>query len=374
MSLAASKDAIGEVTDLLRTRISARAAVNVEVGRPEAATGGQSGPKLNLFLFQLEFDPHLKNRPLDEGQAPPLWMVLRYLLTAFDEGKESDSVSAHRLLGQGLAALQELNFIESPAAPLSSNPEPLKITFDAADAELLSKIMQGSDEKYRISAAFQVRPVMIMPDTEPAYALPVQSVGPPSDPGPFMMPSMGPRLRSVTPERFEAGAMLSLKGDGVDGMLDLVWLGPASFPVIAAREGEVRTVIPADTVLSPGSYPVSVSRPLPNGRPFMSDALMATLVPIVTGVVVGVLTPNAGNLYGDVTFSGTQLGGPDDVIVAAFYSGAGVVLMLEVTGTAAQTTLTASVPLEDALPPGDYRLILRVNGAQANLAPVVHWS
>ncbi len=373
MTLAASKDAIGEVTDLLRTRISARASVNVDVGRPEAATAS-AGPKLNLFLFQIEFDPHLKNHPLDDGQAPPLWMVLRYLLTAFDEHKESDSVIAHRLLGQGLAALQELNFIDSSVAALSSNPEPLKISFDPADVEMLSKIMQGSDEKYRISAAFQVRPVMIMPEVTPSYALPVLSVGPPAQPGVFVMPSMGPRLASVSPERFEAGATLSLRGDDLSSAVDQVWVGPASFPVTGAREGEVLAVIPLDTSLSPGSYPVSVSRPLPSGRALNSNAVTGTLAPTLTGATVGPLTPDAGNLFGDVTLAGRRLGGPDDAIFVAFYRDGAVALMVEATGTAAQTSLTAQVALEQALPPGDYRLILRVNGAQASVAPEVHWA
>jgi hypothetical protein len=270
--------------------------------------------------------------------------------------------------------VQELNFIAPSVAALSSNPEPLKITFDAADVETLSKIMQGSDEKYRVSAAFQVRPVMIMPQAAPAYALPVLSVGPPAQPGVFVMPSMGPQLRSVEPERFEAGATLRLRGDDVNGAIDLVWVGPASFPVTGAREGEVRTVIPLDTSLSPGSYPVSVSRPLPSGRALSSNAVTGTLAPTVTGATLGPLTPNAGNLFGDVTFAGRRLGGPDDTIFVAFYRDGAVALMVEAAGSAAQTSLVAHVALEQALPPGDYRLILRVNGAQAAIAPEVHWA
>jgi hypothetical protein len=372
MTLAASQDAIGEVTDFLRTRIQTQAMINVDVGRPEAAAA-DAGPKLNLFLFQVEFDPHLKNYPLDEGQVPPLWMVLRYLLTAFDSSKESDSVAAHKLLGQGLATLQELNFLSPSVAALLSNPEPLKISFDAADVELLSKLMQGSDEKYRVSAAFQVRPVMIMPPSLPAYAPPVLTVGPPQQPGAFVMPGLGPRLDSLTPERFEAGATLALRGD-VNSAIDQVWVGPVAFPVIAASEGEVRTVVPLDTALSPGSYPVCVSRTLPSGRLLSSNAVIGTLAPTITGVTLGALTPNAGHLFGDVTFSGRRLGGPDDAIFVAFYRDGAVVRMVEATGTAAQTSLVAHVVSEEALPPGDYRLILRVNGAQAADAAEVHWA
>jgi len=46
----------------------------------------------------------------------------------------------------------------------------MKITFDNATTELLSKVMQGTDEKYRFSAAFEVRPVMIAGTTPPSPA------------------------------------------------------------------------------------------------------------------------------------------------------------------------------------------------------------
>ena len=59
-----------------------------------------------------------------------------------------------RSRGLRLFSLQRLNYIHPANAALVDNPEPLKITFDRADAELLSKIMQGTDEKYRVSAAF----------------------------------------------------------------------------------------------------------------------------------------------------------------------------------------------------------------------------
>jgi hypothetical protein len=44
---------------------------------------------------------------------------------------------------------------------LNDSPDMLKITFEGASTELLSKLMQGGDEKYRCSVAFQVRPVMM---------------------------------------------------------------------------------------------------------------------------------------------------------------------------------------------------------------------
>ena len=106
MPLANSREAIGQFGELLQAQLTARTSVNtVDVGRPEVAAAS-GGPKLNLFLYQMDFDGHMRNLPLDQGQAPPLWMVLRFLLTAFDQDNDSDTAAAHRLLGEGILALQ----------------------------------------------------------------------------------------------------------------------------------------------------------------------------------------------------------------------------------------------------------------------------
>ena len=71
---------------------------------------------------------------------------------------------AYRVLGDGLRALQALELLPSPvcgrrpALRWIRTREPLKLTFDEADVELLSKLMQGTDEKYRFSAALPGAP------------------------------------------------------------------------------------------------------------------------------------------------------------------------------------------------------------------------
>lgn len=380
MPLSATPEAIGAVTDLVRGRISARLnSLNVTVGRPQAAAGGSSGPKLNLFLYRIAMDGHLRNTSLDEGQPPPLWMVLHYLLTAYDTGRESDTVAAHRLLGRGIAALHELNFLRPPVTEpaLADNPEPLKITFDEADAELLSKLMQGAEDTYRVSAAFQVRPVLIAPDETPSYAPLVLSVGPPAAPGVTVLPSLGAVLDALEPERFEAGAALALSGTDLAGYTE-VWIGDQSFPAAPGPERTLTTTVPLATTLAARAYPVCVARVLPSGRRVSSNAVLGHLAPTVTGAAVGALA-NAGTvaeplLHGTLTLSGRRLGGPDDAVFVGFYLDGETRLMLEATGTAAQTTLAVTVPAADALPPGQYRIILRVNGEQAANAPQANWT
>jgi hypothetical protein len=378
MALASTKEAIGAVTQMLQTKLTAKTSVSVSIGRPEASAGAiGEGAKLNLFLYQVAFDGHLRNFSLDEGQPPPLWMALHYLITAFDSGHDSDSIDAHKLLGRGLAALQELNFMKpNPAsladAPLVSNPEPLKVTFDSADVELLSKIMQGADEKYRVSAAFQVRPVMLMPDAPPSYAPAVLSVGPPATPGVVVLPSMGPRLESLDPEKFEAGQTLTLTGQDI-GSVNEVCVGGSCFPPVLVN-GDVTTTVPLGTALSPGSYPVTAVRILPSGRRFSSNALLGHLLPTLATAAHGPLTAAGPRLHGDLTLTGNRLGGPQDGIFIGFYKDGACALMLEATGVAAQNTLAVTVTPEQALDPAIYFIILRVNGEQAIHSPSVDWT
>src|SRR5829696_3708248 len=120
MALSDTGKAIGAVTDALRDRLDTRSGIHVTVGRPEK---DQGGTRLNLFLYEVVFDPSLKNEPLDEGQPPPLWLVLKYLLTAFDDLKESDSIQAYEYLGRGLGALQSLNYLSTTTI---TNPDYLK--------------------------------------------------------------------------------------------------------------------------------------------------------------------------------------------------------------------------------------------------------
>jgi hypothetical protein len=376
VALADTRAAIGAVGELLRSQLTARtAAAAVDVGRPEASVLA-AGPKFNLFLYQVEIDAHLRQHPLDQGQLPPLWLVLHYLLMAVDDTRESDSTDSHSLLGEGMLALQELNFLRPPATSvaLTDNPEPLKITFDQGDAELLSKVMQGTDERYRVSIPFQIRPVMIAPGEPPSYALPVLTVGPADDEGVTVIPSIGACLTSIEPESFEAGDELSFTGIGLSSALSLICFGDTCIPVTAAPAGELRAVVPVDTTLSAGSYAITAARETPGGRRITSNAVLGHLLPTVMGAVHGPLTDDGtGNFFGVLTINGIRLGGPDDSIFVAFYADGEIVRLLEPTGTANQIALNVNVDIDDALPPRDYRIVLRVNGVQAPHAPDVDW-
>ncbi|OWQ45446.1 hypothetical protein CDL60_19550 [Roseateles noduli] len=385
MSLVDSRDAIGAVSDLLKTALATASGISaITVGRPEeAAKAAQSGQgSLNLFLYRVAVDGDLRNRALDAGQSPPVWLVLHYLLTAFD-GPDSDSIAAHRLLGRGIRGLNALSVLKPGAAqlPLAASPDPLRITLDEADVEMLSRVMQGSDEKYRVSAGFQVRPVMVAStDEPPAYAPPVRTIGQPA-PAPRMydgvtvLPGLGAVASSIEPERFEAGQAFVVRGTGFAGY-DQIQVGPHVYPATATPDGGLTATIAAADAIEPGAYPVCVARALPGGRLTSSNAVTGRLSPRITAVnLAGALTVVGTKRSGSFDVLGSQLSGPNSAAYAALYLDGQSRLLLEPQPGGTPSSLTFVVDDDHALPPStEYRVILRVNGQQAFDTPQLHWT
>jgi hypothetical protein len=386
VSLADSGRAIGAVTRLLRDYLIRRGFV-VSIGKPEDAAENDTSEKLNLFLYETTLDPSMRNLAPIAGDQPPLWLVLKYLLTAFDNAEDSDSASAHELLGRGMSALQELSFLRldplvdlQVRLALENSPEPLKVTFDESSVDLLSKIMQGSDERYRLSVAFQVRPVMIVPAQLPRSSLLVgidytttpQTVIGPDGIEIEVLPSLGPRLDRVEPELFEVGGALTIRGDDLMGsdlevvlgnvMLQIVERRPDRLTVVA--EGSPGTPIADGGTLSAGEMPLVVRRRLSPTRTRSSNLLAVRLLPQVD---------TASLLAGTLTITGHLLGNDtDDVTVLLYRADDGVTVRLfDTVGTAVdQQTLTVA-NATTGTPTGTYRVILRVNGQQARSSPSV---
>ncbi|MGI8520794.1 MAG: Pvc16 family protein [Actinomycetota bacterium] len=376
------------VTTLLKDRLLARAGVpNISVGRIEPENNAPAN-RINLFLYEAMFDPSLKNVPLDEGQIPPIWLVLKYLMTAFDSKKDTDSEEAHRHLGKGIRALQELSYLPltglSPndLRALTDNPEPLKITFDETPSELLSRLAQGTEEKYRFSAGFQVRPVMIATRELPSYSLLVgvdyeasKEIGEEGIRIP-VIPSMGVQLTGVTPSKFEVDTLLTLAGSDLDLSGLKVMLGPAELTVTARRPDVLRCKVDsnaAGNVISAGSHMLSVVQTLPTGRLRSSNPLIADLIPKLTGALF--MSVAGAGVQGTLTLTGVLLGRQsDDVIVALYQNGTVAKTFDDPTVAPGQAQLQVSITAGHAVAAGKYRVILRVNGQQAQASPEVNLS
>jgi hypothetical protein len=405
MALVDTGKAIGAVANLLISRLSSVAAVSV--GRPEEAAK-KTGPRLNLFLYESQFDPTLRNHPLDDGQPPPLWIVLRFLMTAFDDHKDSDSPAALEFLGQGISALQQNSYLrfdgELPniIAPLADNPEDLKITFDEANSDLLSKLVSGADEKYRYSIGFQVRPVMIAAGEPASYSLlvgvdytklPPEIIGEKGIQIP-VIPSLGATISEIQPAKFELDDVVTIKGTDLDLSGLSVSLGAVDLPVLSQRPDQltfkVDSAIATGDLISAGSHAIAVVQTLPTGRRRLSNVLIAGLLPTLDTAVIAAGTlvvnpapppPRPQTAFATIQLTGVLLGTKDNDCFLALYRD-GATLRLFDTFTDEETPPPAApVPpqsakslkmvIDDAVPVGDYMVIYRVNGQQAKLSPTV---
>ena len=386
MALGDSSRAIGAVTRLLQDQLIRRG-FEVAIGKPEEAAKNNSNQKLNLYLFETRFDPQLRNQALGDGQVPPLWLVLKYLLTAFDVDENSDSAAAHDLLGRGIAALQEIAVLRLDALvpldvrkALENNPEPLKLSFDDAPVDLVAKTMQGSDERYRLSVAFQVRPVLIVPATLPRGSLLVgvdYSTAPQTVIGRDgvqieVSASMGATLLRVEPPRVEIGASFTLFGEDLQGSEQEVLLGDVPLLVLERAPDRLKVLAQAasgaplenGTRLSAGELPLIVRRRLLNQRFRSSNLLAATLLPTLA---------SANWVGNDLHLQGLLLGTASDDVLVLLYrenDGATVRLFDSVATSADQHSLTIAAA-KTGVPIGSYRVILQVNNQQALGSPAV---
>ncbi len=362
----------------------------VSVGKPELAAQTNTAAKLNLFLYETVFDASLRNVGIDDESPTPLWLVLRYLLTAFDEEEQSDSPEAHELLGQGLSALHELNFLRLDSLvtdpvrrALEYNPEPLKITFDEGTPDLISKLMQGTEETYRLSAALQVRPVLLLPADLPPYSLLVgvdYSTDPPTEIGSDgigidVLPTLGATLDRVEPPVFEPGDTIRLHGTDLNlGGLQAV-LGDEPLRVTGQWSDhmmvEVESAAPGPggagriaSGLGPsaGELPIKLLEARQSGRFRSSNLIAGRLRPVVIDANL-----NGGALEIDGVLLGSDA---DDVLVALFAEGRVIRTFDQITTQADQTRIIVA-GVTAALDPGSYLVIARVNGQQARRSPPV---
>ena len=391
--------AIGKVSRLLADRLNSLTTLPVLIGRPSEASGG-GARQLNLFLYEADFDASLRNVTLDTGQPPPLWLVLKYLLTAFDEGGHSNTADAHEVLGEGLRTLHALNYLKLPVPPpptdipqaLDVNPEPLKITFDEGSADLTARLMQGTDEHYRFSVGFQVRPVLIVPPEPTSYnllvgvdytATPPELVGEAGVQIP-VLPSLGPVIERVEPTTFEVedtpeNQKLVIYGNDLHLAGLSVELGGVQLPVTAQRpdrlECEVSGPIEGGEVLSPGQHGLAVVQTTATGRRRSSNLIVGTLRPTLRGATPsGLALSGTGHMTGTLTLEGLLLGTNADDALVALYRDGEVVCLLEMVDTdpptmPPQTQRIATLADADGVPPGTYLVILRVGGAQAKQSP-----
>ena len=380
MSLADSSKAIGAVTNLLTARLAAVTG-NAQAGRPDKIGPSFSG--VNIFLYEVERNAEMANIPLFENEPAPLWLTLHYLLTTA-KGGDSDTSDAHEVLGAALAFLQNNAFLTPTAGSveeqaLAPGGESLKITFEPRASDIVSKVTHPStSEHFRLSVAFQVRPIVIVPAPPENFDLLVgidytqapQKVIGLDGVGINVLPSLGPKLRSVKPARItdgdkDANDDLVFRIEGEDLHLSGLECLLGGIPLAITEQKpdhlKVSSAL-AGIGLSAGDLPLLVQHPLQNNRKRRSNMLTLSICPKVTSAVIA-----AGNL----TISGEMLGGATDDVWVALYRNGSVLRVYEGPATViVQTSIEVNLGLP-ALTTGDALVIVKVNGQQAHHSPKI---
>ena len=401
MTLSETGRAIGAVTRLLRDNLSTVGEVNVTIGRPESQHDNNSShPSINIFLYEVDFDRFLKNTSLSNSSNPPVWLVLKYLLTAFDSSGDSDSPEAHDLIGQSIQMLQTQNFMSVTnqyTRYLKDNPEVLKITFNESSSDLLHKLMQGSDEKYRFSVCFEVRPVMIASTELPSYSLlvgldytqtPAEEIGTKGIQIPVIT-SFNPSIKSISPTKFEVGSIINIFGNNFNSSNMELIFDSTSLQFILKTPNNIElhiddTAINGD-LLSAGSHTIRLVQTLSTEKKRSSNVFIVNLLPTFTSASIDSL--NSVNIDGDtfvfgkIILQGLLLGTNTDDIYIGLYKDGKIVKLFDdsseegnIKSFRSQTEIQLEIKEEDPIPQGIYHIILNTNGQQARNSPQVELS
>ncbi len=410
---------------MLKERLGARTGKKIIDGRLDQST--ETNEHLNLFLYEITFDPHLKNTALNEGEKPPAWLVLKYLLTAFENQTDSDSAEAQEILGTAIRAILQddllrLDGLLADTDPLDPNPSELFVTFDESTSDLVARLTQGTDETPRLSIAFQVRPVMIASGEPGDYSLlvgvdytktpvaPKTFVETPKPVGLDVIPTMGPVIDRIEPKGFELGEEITVFGTDMHLVNLSVMLGSVELPVTMQQPDQLKFKVDETIItgsgISSGSFPVSVAITLSGtGKKRRSNAVMGNLVPTVSSAlpppppdpppapppppippanavttIAAVPPPPAiptipKKAHARIDISGKLLGKDTDDVIVAFYRNGKVEKMFDALifpNAPDQTALRFTIAAADAVKAGDHNLIVIVNGQQAPQSPIVH--
>jgi len=260
--------------------------------------------RLNWFLYRVVPNTAFRNmEPPRTGWHtaygfPPLALGLHYLLTAhagaLTQNGEEDQF-AHRALGATMAALHEHRVIDAGDPLLSSFAaplvEPLRITLDDLDLEGLTNLWTSANTAIRLSVGYQVSLVIIDSTARHVGGPPVR------DPRVLVVPSLGPRLSAIDPQRIWAGAPFRVAATGLTsgtnftlGRVDGDPAGPAGGwaltpSPVAVPPGDVALALPAAQASLPAGPRSLDAVALVDGLPAARDQLGLTLVPAVTAPV-----------------------------------------------------------------------------------------
>ena len=305
--------AIAGVSATLRTLLRDRMAnqVPVTIAPPDVQVSSATGRRVNLFLYQITENAHLKNQeipgtghPADYGH-PPLSLDLHYLLTAYGESEE-DEGEAHQVLGDAMRVFHDHALITDqlrqtrdaePHQPvldpgLRGQFEQVKLCLEPIGLEDLSKVWTALTQPYRLSVAYKISVVQIESRRPRRIALPVLDLPRDAAPRVHMVPFQHPQITDVSPMLARIGDKLMIRGVNFVRAVR-VKIGHLSLPVTPLPDGSIELTIPQDKY--PDNSPIDEKDRLRAGPQTVQVVTAVTTLPgkyLRSNLAVFMLVPN----------------------------------------------------------------------------------
>ena len=182
-SFAGIAEATDVLTDHLRDEFLAEPALAVLFGAgghivsslspTEMRDSAQSRSGLSVWLYRVERDPTLTNRPPVRVSAttvrhPPLPLNLHYLVTPLSDTTDNEQL----ILGKALEVLNDhTTHPADPARPALTDV--LRLSLENLDLESITRIWSALEARYELSVSYVAQLVNIESGRSPRPAVPV---------------------------------------------------------------------------------------------------------------------------------------------------------------------------------------------------------
>lgn len=326
--------------NLLLDRMQRRNNVVISYGLPQS-TAPTTGPRLNIFLYQVRENPAFRNdedpRRASTGSYgdPPLALELGYLFTSYSKNAtiagapnttpadSQNELDAQEILADAMRVLHDTPIITrntpllNPPGGLILDPglqfefEAMRITPRQFTLDELTKLWTALKEDYQRSVAYEVSIVRIEQRRPTVLSAPVLTRGISVQPS----TGIGPGLTGLDPSIAAAGEQITLEGERLDdpslSMLITDAFG-GGFPATPTTVGVTRdavgvhfTIPNTPAVFMPGPKLLSAVVTMSPGHTLASGPQPLTLLPSVDTVA-----PQTGPFNGTVTvvINGALLG------------------------------------------------------------------
>jgi hypothetical protein len=261
--------ALAAVSQSLRNTLRTEMDPDLNTGNPVDVTllglGGPGNRGINLFLYRVDEHPQLRNADYqlrtgmtDTLSAPPLSLVLRYLMTAYAPPHDQlGEVPAQTLLGEAMRVFHQFPVVPKQHLDpdLAAAAAELRVMLVPIEVEEINRLWGTINDPYRLSVQYEVSVVQIDPTgtADRPIARRVERVVVPEARAPYAPP----RLESAAPQSVRPGDVVRIEGAHLAGWRASVTIsGVELAPDEPLRSDVIELAVPTD--LRPGFHRLQV--------------------------------------------------------------------------------------------------------------------